>query len=74
MPKKYAADSTLAEVLTTEKGRRIVTEFFSEVCLSCSAVKGETLGLSAHFHGVDINRLLDRLNSTAGKSGSKISR
>jgi hypothetical protein len=71
MPKKYTEASTLADVLTTGQGRSVIAEFFDDVCLTCPAVKGETLGVSAHFHGVDIGRLLSRLNSSAGRASGK---
>ncbi|MDI6883220.1 MAG: DUF1858 domain-containing protein [Patescibacteria group bacterium] len=65
MTRKISKDTTLAEILSSEKGKKILAKH-NLPCLSCPLAKFEIsnlkLGDVCQMYGIDIDKLLKELN------------
>ncbi len=60
---KVTKDTIIADVLRMDAG---TAPFFLEIgmhCLGCPSASGESIEAACAVHGVDVNMLLDKLNS-----------
>ncbi|MBZ9572862.1 DUF1858 domain-containing protein [Patescibacteria group bacterium] len=65
MPKKFTKNSTLAEILKSEEGKKILAKY-NLPCLTCPMAKFEIknlkIGQVCKMYGIDIDKLLEELN------------
>lgn len=60
---KITKDMTIAEILNLDK--KVAPIFFEAGmhCLGCPASSGESVEQAAQVHGIDVDKLLERLNN-----------
>jgi len=65
MPKKFTKNSTIAEILASEKGEKILAKY-NLPCLTCPMAKLEIqnlkVGQVCKMYGINIEKLLGELN------------
>ncbi|MCI6859884.1 MAG: DUF1858 domain-containing protein [Clostridia bacterium] len=59
----YTADTTLGEVLASCKSAEEILTGFGMHCFYCPMSQAETLAEAAEVHGLDLDLLLEKLNS-----------
>ena len=61
---KYTKNTTLGEVINSNKDAEKILQGFDLHCFSCPFAQQETLEEASQTHGVDLALLLDKLNKT----------
>lgn len=63
----FDENTTIGEVLRKNENLKTVLMGFGMHCFDCPCAQMETLGEAAEVHDIEINYLLDLLNSEAKK-------
>lgn len=59
---KYTKNTTLGEVIKSNKNAEKILQGFGLHCFSCPFALQETLEEASQVHGVDLTLLIDKLN------------
>jgi len=54
---------TIAEILRQKPGAAKILQQFNMHCIGCAVAAGESLADAAKVHGIDLEKLLQALNS-----------
>ncbi|SHI62632.1 DUF1858 domain-containing protein [Parasporobacterium paucivorans] len=60
---KITKDMTIGEILRIDEGLAPILMNSGMHCLGCPSAQGETIEEAAFVHGMDVNVLLDQMNS-----------
>lgn len=58
------AETTIAELLKKNPEKAEILKSFGMHCMGCAVASGESVGLAAQVHGIDLKELLEALNQS----------
>jgi hybrid cluster-associated redox disulfide protein len=60
---KIDSDMTIAQILKEKPDSAKVLQEFGMHCIGCAVAAGESLEDAAKVHGIDLHKLLEKLNN-----------
>jgi len=63
MEAKISKDMTIGKILSTNPNVASVLMEFGMHCVGCPSAQGETLEQAAMVHGLDVNTLIEKMNT-----------
>lgn len=65
--KKVTKDTIIGEVIkNVPGGRAVIEKYFGNGCFTCPGINMESLSFGAMMHNLDVNKIVDEINSQEG--------
>ena len=65
--KKVTKDTIIGDVIKNiPGGRAVIEKYFGNGCFTCAGINMESLSFGAMMHNLDVNKIVDEINSLEG--------